>query len=178
LSIPYSEQAPMGAHSSSAKIWGWAVTRRKCFKWFNYPRASVHPDAKLAAMAPNRLASSVRPCFVEASPTVEKAVSWFRADWLVASLLSKFPQRQSSPVVREFHAANEERCEPGHGQVCANLMSWCPKRIRAMWAQRTFHYARISMVGGYTENPEKPQNCQKWGVGACSGQYGIYYCFW
>ena len=36
----------------------------------------------------------------------------------------------------------------------------------------------FSMVGGYTENLEKPQNCQNWGVGtcsgmgACSGQYG------
>ena len=34
------------------------------------------------------------------------------------------------------------------------------------------------MVGGYTENPEKPQNCKNWGVGACMGmgaclgQYG------
>ena len=32
----------------------------------------------------------------------------------------------------------------------------------------------FSMVGGYTENLEKPQNCQNWGVGACSGQYGDY----
>ena len=36
----------------------------------------------------------------------------------------------------------------------------------------------FSMVGGYMENLEKPQNCQNWGVGAClgmgacSGQYG------
>ena len=28
------------------------------------------------------------------------------------------------------------------------------------------------MVGGYTENLEKPQNCQNWGVAACQGQYG------
>ena len=28
--------------------------------------------------------------------------------------------------------------------------------------------SEFSMVGGYTENPEKPQNCQNWGVGACS----------
>ena len=28
------------------------------------------------------------------------------------------------------------------------------------------------MVGGYTENPEIPQNCQNWGMGACPGQYG------
>ena len=32
----------------------------------------------------------------------------------------------------------------------------------------------FSMVGGYTENIVKPQNCQNWGVGACSGQYGMY----
>ena len=29
----------------------------------------------------------------------------------------------------------------------------------------------FSVMGGYTENPEKPQNC---GVGACSEQYGIH----
>ena len=40
------------------------------------------------------------------------------------------------------------------------------------------HYA-FSMVGGYMENLEKPQNCQNWGMGACKGmgtfseQYGI-----
>ena len=26
------------------------------------------------------------------------------------------------------------------------------------------------MVGGYTENPEKPLNCQNWGVGTCVGR--------
>ena len=36
------------------------------------------------------------------------------------------------------------------------------------------------MVGGYTENLEKPQNCQNWGVGTCAGmgaylgQYSMY----
>ena len=37
-------------------------------------------DAKLAAMGQNRLASSVHPCFIEASPPVEKAVSCYKAD--------------------------------------------------------------------------------------------------
>ena len=40
-----------------------------------------------------------------------------------------------------------------------------------------FNKQEFSMVGGYTENLEKPQNGQNWGegggVGACSGQYGI-----
>ena len=44
------------------------------------------PDAKLAAMGPNRLASSVRPCFVEASPTV------VLQSGPTHSLVAKFPQ--------------------------------------------------------------------------------------
>ena len=41
-----------------------------------------------------------------------------------------------------------------------------------------FNTQEFSMVGGYTENLEKPLNCQNWrvgaclGMGACSGQYG------
>ena len=40
----------------------------------------------------------------------------------------------------------------------------------------TFRFAtqEFSMVGGYTENLEKPQNGQNWRVGACLGQYGKY----
>ena len=75
-------------------------------------------------------------------------------------------------------SAGEERCERGLGQVCANLMSWRPKRIRriaAMWAQRTYlRIQEFSIVGGYTENPEKPLNGQNWGMGTCSGQYGTW----
>ena len=74
------------------------------------------PDAKLDAMGPNRLASFVHPCFVEASPTVEKNVSCYRVDRLVASLLN-LRSVQSLLAVRKFHnegknAANEamERC--------------------------------------------------------------------
>ena len=130
--VPYCpEQAPMNARSSSSKIWGWAVTQRKCLNGSTIPEQGLTPDTKLAAMGLNRLASSVRPCFVEASPTVEKAVLCYKADRFVASLLS-FCSVQSLPAVREFRAAREEHCEPSHGQVCANLMSWRPKHIRAM----------------------------------------------
>jgi len=38
------------------------------------------PDAKLAAMGLNGLTSSVRQLFIEASPTVEKATSCYKAD--------------------------------------------------------------------------------------------------
>ena len=86
-------------------------------------------DAKLAAMGPKRLASSVRLWFVEATSTMEKAVLCYKADRLVASLLG-FRSIQSSLAVRKFRAAGEERCERGHGRVHANLwclMLWHPK---------------------------------------------------
>ena len=77
LVVPYCpEQAPMGACSSSAKIWGWVVTRRTCLNGSTIPTQGPTPDANLAAMG---LASSVCPQFVEASPTVEKAVSCYKA---------------------------------------------------------------------------------------------------
>ena len=103
----------------------------ECLNVTTIPEQGPTLDVKLAAMGPNRLASSVHPCFVEASSTVEKDVSCYKADQLVASLLS-FRSVQSSPAVHEFRAAREERCEPSHRQVFANLMSWLPKHIRAM----------------------------------------------
>ena len=44
----------MGARSSSAKIWRWAVTRRKCLNGSTIPKQGPTPDAKLAAMGPNQ----------------------------------------------------------------------------------------------------------------------------
>ena len=32
------------------------------------------------------------------------------------------------------------------------------------------------MMGGYTENPEKPQNCPNWEVGTYPGLYGVTHC--
>ena len=154
----------MGTRSSSTNIWGWAVTRRTCLNGSTIPTQGPTSDAKLTAMGPNELASSVRPWFVEVSPTVEKAVSCYKVDRFIASLLS-IRGVQLSLAVRKFCAAGEERCERGHGWVRANL--WClmscrPKCIRttaAMWAQQTYLRIQFSMVGGYTENPEKSQNC-------------------
>ena len=144
-------QAPMGTHSSSTKIWAWVVTQRRCLNVSTISMQGPTPDVKLDAMGPNWLALFLRPCFVKASPTVEKNVSCYRADRLVASLLN-FCIVQPSLIVRKFHNAGEERCEQGHGRVCAKLwclMSWRPKCIRtigAMWAELTYlwiHYARI-----------------------------------
>ena len=163
----------MGAHSSSAKVWGWAVTRRTCLNGSTIPTQGPTPDAKLTAMGLNGLGSSVHPWFVEASLTVEKAVLCYKADRLVASLLS-FCSVQSSLAVHKFRVAGEEHCKRGHGRVCANLwclMSCCPKCIRtiaAMWAQRT--YLRIYYVHGGRLHG-KPWKTVKLGGGRLHG-YG------
>ena len=152
--VPYCpEQAPMGTRSSSAKIWEWAVTRRTRLNGSTIPTQRPTLDTKLAAMGLNGLALLVHPCFIKASPTVDKAVSWYKVDLLIASLLHVSSHSvQSSLAVHEFHATGEEHCKRGHRRVCENF--WClmlcrPKCIRtiaAMWAQRTYlriHYTRI-----------------------------------
>ena len=115
-----------------------AVTQRRCLNGSTIPMQGPTPDAKLAAMGQNQLASSVHPCFIEASPTVEMVVSCYKADWLIASLLS-FHTIQLSLAVHEFRAAGEERCEQGNRWLCVNLwcpVLWRPKHIRtiaSMW---------------------------------------------
>ena len=67
-------------------------------------------------------------CFVEASPTEEKAASCWKTD-----RLAKLPQC-SSLAVREFCPASEERYEQGYGRVCAKLsvQMWRLKHIRTI----------------------------------------------
>ena len=40
-----------------------------------------------------------------------------------------------------------------------------PSYVTYSW----FSSREFSMVGGYTEELEKPQKCQNWGVGTCAG---------
>ena len=91
-------------------------------KWFNYLPARAHPRCEVSLGELNRFASSLRQCFVEASPTVEKAELCYKADQLLASLPS-FHSIQSSLAVREFHSAGKECSERDHGQVC--VWTWC-----------------------------------------------------
>ena len=96
------------------RLYGRSQLKRQKLRVGGYTEATIPaqgstPDAKLAAMqgVPNRLASSLRPCFVEASLTVEKTVSCYKADRLVASLTS-FRSVRSSLAVRKFCAAGED----------------------------------------------------------------------
>ena len=132
-------------------------------------------------MGTNLLTSSFRPCFVKASPTVEKAISCYRADRLV----DKFPQHLVA-FSRRWQYARISRCRArtlrtrSRTGVCEPLM---PDVVAPKAHQNNRSYVssgdlpstqEFSMVGGYTGNPEKPQNCRNWGVGACPGQYGSH----
>ena len=76
MKLPYCpREVPTGVHSSKRQKFRVGGYTENVLKWFNYPHARAHPDAKLAAMGPNRLASSVHLWFVKASPKRETAVS-------------------------------------------------------------------------------------------------------
>ena len=168
----------MGTRSSSVKIWGWVVT------WRTIPMQGPTLDAKLAAMGLNGLALLVRPWFVEASPTVEKAVSWQSGP--TRSLVAKFPQCSIVTCSIGKNVANEatDGCVRTFGTWCrvvqnaSEQLQLCELSVPPTFGFTTWEF---SMVGGYTENPEKPHNSQDWGVGACtgmsacSGQYGSCY---
>ena len=181
----------MGARSSNAKIWGWAVTQRKCFKWFNYSRARAHPGCKVSCHG------TESTCIIGSS-----MLHWGQSDsgegyimlqsGLTYSLVAKFPQHSVVACSTQISCCRRRTLRTRQW-VCVNLwclMLWHPKCIRtiaAVWAQGIYlqiHYA--NMVGSYT-NPKKPQKCQNWGMGACMGmgtfpgQYGICYtprCEW
>ena len=132
----------------------------------------------------NHLASSLRPCFVEASPTMEKAVSCYKACQLIVSLPS-FCSVQSLLAVREFRAAEEEHCEQGHNKCVRTFDGWCRGAQSASDQLQVcelngptfgFTMQEFSMVGDYTEDLKKPQNCQNWGVGTCAGMGTIHTC--
>ena len=60
---------------------------------------------------------------------MEKAISCYKADGLIASLPS-FHSVQLSLAVRKFRAAGKECCKRGHKRMCASLwclISWHPK---------------------------------------------------
>ena len=121
--LPYCpEQAPMGTRSSSVKIWGWAVTRRTCLNGSIILMKGPTPDAKLAAMGLNGLASSVRQLFVEAgTDSVESCI--VLQSGATCSLVAKFPQHSVVPCSTRISCCRRRTLQTRHGWVCANL--WC-----------------------------------------------------
>ena len=154
----------MGARSSSSKNWRWAVTRRT---WFNYPHARAHSGWKVSWHG------TESTCIVSLSvirqgqrDSGESCI--MLQSGLNRSLDAKFPQRSVVACSTRISCCRGRalRTSP-RTRVCEPLMSWRPKCIRtiaAMWAQRW---------AGRLHGNSKEEKSQNWGVGACSGQYGM-----
>lgn len=72
LISPYCpRQAPIGAHSSTTKNWWWAVSQRRCLNGSTFLMEGPTPNVSCL-----RTKFLLCPCFVKASPMVEKAVKW------------------------------------------------------------------------------------------------------
>jgi len=173
ITIPY---CPEQLKCQKLRVGGYT---ENILKWFNYPDAMPTPDVNLTAMGLNRLASSVCLWFVEASPTVEKAVSCYKANRLVASTLS-FHSIRSLLAVWEFCAAGEESCEWGHGHVCVNFRcrgaQSASEQLQVCELSRpsfAFTTREFSMVGGYTDNPENHKSVKI--GGGCLFGYGHFF---
>ena len=175
--IPYCPgQAPMGARSSSAKIWVWTFAQRRCS---TIPPQGPTPDVKVIyQLALNRLASSLRPCFIEARPTMEKAVTCYKVDWLIASL----PSFCCISVVACSTwilccRGRTLRTKPQTG-VCKPDVT-TPKACQNNRSYVIYIYLRISMHGGrhWAVTPRTLKNHKAVKIGvwvlACPGQYGI-----
>ena len=154
----------MGARSSSTKNWRWTVAQRRCLNGSTIPPQGPTLDAKLAARV---YQIDLHYHFVQASLTVEKAVLCYQVDRLVASLLSFCCCLQCMNfVLQGKNAVNE-------------AMDWCVQ-IWCCDAQSASEKLQLCEPSDLPSNslcknlavhggPQKPQNCQNWGVGACAG---------
>ena len=151
----------MGACSSSAKNWGWAVTQRMSLNGSTISAQRPTTDAKLAARG-YRIDSVLRwgqpgsgeSCIVlQSGPT--------------RSLIAKFSQRSVITCSTRISCSRGKTLQtrPQMG-VCIPLMPdvVVPKayqnnhnymRSILYWYFRIY-YTRFSMVGGYMEDLEKP----------------------
>ena len=110
-------------------------------------------------MGLNGLTSSVRQLFVEASPTVEKAVSCYKADQLVALLLSfRSIQSLANFVLQGKNAANEatDGCvQTFDARCCVAHQTYIPsdslRENLAWWVvtQRTLKNHKAGKIGGW-----------------------------
>ena len=145
-------------------------------KWFNYPRARVHPGCKVSCQGvPNRLALLLCLCFVEASLTGEKAVLCYKVNWLIASLPS-FHSNSVFACSTWISCCRERTVQQGHRWMCANLwclMSWHPKCIRRIAAtQRTYLQIHTNLAWwAVTQRTSKNHKLSKLGGGRLHG-YG------
>ena len=157
----------MGARSSSAKIWGWAVTWRTCLNGSIIPtQGPAHSRCKVSCHG------TKSTCIVGSSVILwgqlDSGESCIMLQSRPTCSLIRFPQHSVITCSTRILCCRGRtlRTRPRTG-VCEPLM---PDVMGPKVHQRsqvcelsgpTFGFTmwEFSMVDGYTENPEKPQIC-------------------
>ena len=115
--LPYCpEQASVGTRSSSAKKWGWVVTRRRCL---NIPVQGPTPDTKLAA----RVYRIAAMCVLRRGQPDSGESCVVLQSWPTHSLVAKFPQCSVIACSTQISCCRERTLQrrPRTG-VCEPLM--------------------------------------------------------
>ena len=175
IHVPYCpKQAPMGARSSTAKKWGWAVTRRRCLNGSTIPMQGPTPDAKLAARVYRIVASSVlhqgQPDSGESSVVLQS--------WPTRSLVAKFLQSSVVACSTQISCCRERmlqtRLRTGVCDAwCCDVQSAPEESQLCELSEPTFRFTtqEFSIVGVYTENLKETTKLSKVGGGHLFG-YG------
>ena len=153
----------------------------KVLKWFNYPRARVHPGwevschgTKSTCIAGSSVLHWGQPDSGESCIVLQSGPT--------RSLIAEFPHVKLSLEYTNFvlqwkNAANEATngCMRTFDAWCRGAQSASEQSQLRELSGPTFIFTtqEFSIVGGYTENLEKRQNCQNWGEGTCAGM-GAY----
>ena len=165
-------QAPTGARSSSAKNWGWAVTRRECLNGSIIPARGPDPDAKLAAgyqihlhRALSRPARQWRKLY-----RARKRTDLYEPRCQVSAAFSR--------RLQYANLCRRGRTLPMYANLWRLMLGAQSASERSLLCDLsgvTFGFTAqgFSMVGGYTENLKTVKIGGGEGVGAWPGQYGM-----
>ena len=134
-------QVPMGACSSSAKLWGGQLTE-KVLKWSLSPW-KAYPGCEVSCHGTESTCIVGSSMLCRDQPDSGEGCIMLQSR-LTCSLVGKFSQRSVIACSMQILWCRGRTLQTRHGQVCVNLwhlMLWCPKCIRtiaAMWAQQTY----------------------------------------
>ena len=107
-------QVPMGAHSSSLKNWGWALTRRRCLNSPTMPVQAPTPDLDRHYWIDSHCRGKRGQCSSrESCSLLENGPTWsFVAIALQRLLLA----------ICKFRTASKERCVRGYDRCVQTLL--------------------------------------------------------
>ena len=190
MSIPYCpEQAPMGARSSSVKIWGWAVYTEKVLEWFNYPHARAHSGCKVSNHG-TEWAYIVGSSVIRwGQPDSGESCIMLQSGPIHSLLVAKFSQHSVIAYSMQISCCRERTLRMRPWMGVWTFDAWrcgvqsAPKQSQLCeLSGPTFGFTIHENLARWAVTRRTLKNCKTvkigvwalaWVLGACSGQYGI-----